>query len=82
MASSLRIELNKAGVRALLVSPEIQADLKTRADRIAQAAGEGFEAEVGTGANRARAIVRTATFEARRAEARDRVLTRALDAGR
>lgn len=78
----MRIELNRAGVAALLKSPEVAADLEQRAERIARAAGDGMEANGAIGATRARAEVVTATTEARLAEARDRVLTRAIDAGR
>lgn len=79
---TVRIELNRQAVRDLLRSPEVAADLKRRADAIAKAAGEGMESDIEIGPNRARASVRTATFEAVRAEARKRALTRALDAGR
>lgn len=79
---TMRVKLNKASVRALLRSPEIQRDLKRRADAIAQAAGPGFEADLSVGRNRARATVRTATRAARRAEATNRTLSRAVDAGR
>jgi hypothetical protein len=79
-----RIEINAAGVRALLQDPAVLADLKARAQRIAEKAGgePDFEVESQIGATRARASVRTATFEGRRAEAKDRTLTQAIDAGR
>ena len=60
----------------------VAEDLKDRAARIAAAAGEGMETDYAVGRNRARASVRTATFAAMRAEAKDRALSRALDAGR
>jgi hypothetical protein len=41
-----------------------------------------METESSTGPNRARASVWTATREAMEAEAKDRALTRAIDAGR
>lgn len=82
MATPVKIELNSAGVKALLRSPEILADLRARAERIAAAAGEGFEADSMIGRSRARADVFTETFAARRAEATGRALTRAVDAGR
>ena len=84
MFKSVRIELNAAGVRSLLQSSDVQADLQGRAERIAAAAGGApdFVAESRVGATRARASVRTATFDGMRAEATDRVLSRALDAGR
>ncbi len=80
--AKVRIELNKKAVREILRSPEVQADLKRRADAIAAAAGPGHETDLSVGRNRARASVVTATHEARRAEAVDRALTRAIDAGR
>lgn len=80
--AKIRIELNSKAIRDLLRSPEVQAELLRRAQNIAAAAGPGMEASVVPGRNRARASVITATAEARRAQATDRVLTRALDAGR
>lgn len=77
-----KVVVNSAGVKALLQSDEVKADLERRAKNIAAVAGEGFEVDSEVGANRARASVRTVTFAARHAEATDRVLTRALDAGR
>jgi hypothetical protein len=81
MAKS-RFVLNSAGVAELLKSSEVQADLASRAGAIADAAGEGFEASSYAGAHRARASVITATFEAMLEEAKNRTLTRAIDAGR
>jgi hypothetical protein len=74
--------LNKEGVRELLRSPEIAAHLKDRAEKIAAAAGPGHEVRVDDGPNRARASVLTVTPEAMRAEATNRTLTRAIEAGR
>lgn len=82
MAANIIVELNRAGVRDLLRSEEVRAELERRARAIASAAGEGFEVETFKGRNRYRVQVRTATELARRAEATDRTLTRALDAGR
>lgn len=82
MASKVRIKLNREGVRQLLNGPEITADLQGRASAIANRAGPGFDPDVRSGRNRARATVRTATHSARVAEATDRSLTRAIDAGR
>jgi len=86
MASSdFRLELNSAGVRELLKSPEVQADLARRAGAIAAQASQSggqFGSNVQVGATRARAIAFTADAHAQELEARDRVLTRAVDAGR
>jgi len=82
VAAEITVVLNHQGVRDLLRSEEVRADLERRAVAIAAAAGEGFEVETYRGANRYRAEVRTATEPARRAEATGRILTRAIDAGR
>ena len=79
---AVKIVLNRKGIGALLKSPEVQADLNARADRIARAAGEGHTVESTVGPQRARAAVITTTFDAMRAEAENRNLTRAIDAGR
>lgn len=79
---SVRIETNKAGIIALLQSAEVQNDLAARAGRIASAAGEGFEATSTSNRDRAVAFVSTTDYDSRKAEAEDRALTRAIDAGR
>lgn len=53
------MELNSAGVRALMRSPEMQAVLKARADTVKNRCGDGYEAYVA--ATRAVAVVETAT---------------------
>jgi hypothetical protein len=80
----VRIELNTAGVRALLRSDAILQDLVRRGEAIANAAGGSpdFTVNASFGKNRARVHVVTETPRGRRLEARDRVLTRAIDAGR
>lgn len=80
--AKVRIVLKRRGVRDLLRSFGVQADLERRAENIAAAAGPGHEAESEVGPNRARASVRTDTVEAMLAEASTRSLTRAIDAGR
>lgn len=82
MASKMRIVVNKAGVRQLLKSAEIEADLKQRAERIAAAAGPGMTVAVHQGSNRARVVVYTDGIEAILAEVHHQALTRAIDAGR
>lgn len=78
----LRIELNRAGVRALLTSASVAEDLTDRGNRIAAAAGDGVEVQATRNRDRAVVFVRTDTFDAKRAEAEDRALTTAIDAGR
>lgn len=81
----VKVKLNRPGVRELLRSAEVEADLARRARNIADAAGgqgAGFESESDVSRTRARAWAWTETPEAMRAEAERRVLTSAIDAGR
>lgn len=82
MASAFKLVLNQSGVRDLLRSEEVRADLERRGNAIAAAAGAGFVVETWRGIRRYRVMVRTDTEVARRVEATQRVLTRAIDAGR
>ncbi len=77
-----RIEYNSPAFEAILKSPEVQAEIKRRLNAIAAAAGPGqWDVEVTVGPNRAHGRVSTGDNVARKSEARDRSLTRALDAG-
>lgn len=40
--STIKIELNSAGIQALLKGPEVEAFIKGEADRIASNAGPGY----------------------------------------
>lgn len=86
---AVRIELNRAGVHAILTGREgnVFGDLATRGINIAAAAGGGrpdadFEVETKVGRNRVHTTVWTANYPAMLAEAEDRALTMAIDAGR
>ncbi len=78
----IRVEVNAEGVRELLKSPAVQADLRRRGEAIALIAGPGHEVDLNVESRRASVIVITAEPEAMAAEAEDRNLTRAIDAGR
>lgn len=78
---SLKFVLNHAGVRELLRSKMVLADMKRRAERIAAVAGPGHEVETFVGRNRARATVRTVTDEAKIAQEAHQNLTHAIRAG-
>lgn len=60
--SKVRFELDRAGVRALMRSPEMQAVLKARADTVKGRCGDGYEAYMAQ--TRAVAVVETATRQA------------------
>lgn len=76
------VKINRAAVRKLLKDQALLADLERRAAKIAAAAGPGFESDGRIGRTRARAMAYTTDAQSMRAEATDRALTRAIDAGR
>lgn len=80
------VKFNLKGFVALRNSPGVVADLERRAQAIAEAAGDGFAVKVKTNLaypmGRAKATVFTDTIEAMIAEATDRALMSAIDAGR
>ena len=81
--ASVRVKLNSSGIREVLRSDEVREDILRRAEAIkAAAGGDDHEAGAEVVGNRVMGWVVTATPEAKRAEAEDRTLTRALDAGR
>lgn len=79
--TKVKIVFKSEGFRALATSAEAQAMVDSHAQRIADAAGDGFEVRSSPGRGRARAAVITATQEAMAAEATDKALTEAIGRG-
>ena len=82
--SKFRLQIHPEGFNEVRKDPRVQEDLNARAEAIAAAAGGGddFVVHPSPTSTRARTVVVTATVDGMLAEARDRALTRALDAGR
>lgn len=80
--AKIRVELDKKGIRQLLKSQEMQALVNERAKRIAASAGPGHAVEPDNTGDRARASVVTRSYAAKKAEAKNRTLTRAIQAAR
>lgn len=78
MAKKTKIELNSAGVRALLRSAEMQSLLRERANDIASAAGSGYETDVYIGRNRANAGVFASSPEAASDNLKNNTLLKAV----
>ena len=72
---------SKRGVTELLKSEEMQNMLATKAAGIAARAGDGFTSGVRMGRSRARAYVLPETYKARRSQAKNHVLERAVGGG-
>lgn len=85
-ASSVRIELNSAGVVATLNDPAVRADIYRRGEAIHGALptndGEEWFITNGQSKDRPYSIVGTGNAAAKRAAAEDLALQRALDRGR
>ena len=74
----MKIELNSAGVREMLKSPEMQALLKERASEAAERAGEGYDSDVFVGRNRANAAVFATTKKAQRDNLKNNTILKSL----
>ena len=75
--TQVKIKIDNAALREL-TTPMIES----AAERIATAAGKGFEASVQQGKTRPHGVVKAATFKARRDTVRHNALLKALNAGR
>lgn len=81
--AKVRIKYNRAAFNQLRTSAAAQADVAARAERIAAACGEGYEAAITENPRRrARAAVIAITPEAKADNARNQTLIRNLEAGR
>ena len=77
-----RIKLNLREINKLMTSREATAEVVRAAQRIQRAAGDEFEVNVVPHKWTARAYVRAKDAKGMRAEARDKVLTRAVSAAK
>lgn len=64
--SKTEFELNKAGVRQLMQSKEMQAILQEKSSAAVARLGPGYESDVHVGKNRANAMVYADSHSARR----------------
>ena len=82
MATKIRIELNHDGIKELLLSDAIGGEVRKAAEAIAERAGDGFEVVgpqgLGYGGGRVGYGVVADTYEAKLAEAENKVLSRAV----
>lgn len=76
--SKVKIELNRAGVRALLCSDEMAALLRQKADAAAARCGDGYEAGSYLMSTRAVARVGAVTSEAKRDNLEHNTILKAL----
>lgn len=77
-----KIVFHYAGFNAVRKSAGVVADITQRAQRIAATVGPGAEVTITQTPSRVRATIYTDTVEAKTAEAEDKTLSSAIDAGR
>lgn len=76
--SNFVFKLNRAGVRELLKSQEMQGILKDHATTIKNRAGDGYEQDIYIGRNRANAMVKAETFKAKKDNSKNNTLLKAV----
>ncbi|HFR3839589.1 TPA: hypothetical protein ACHWA0_001084 [Streptococcus suis] len=76
--SKMRFKLNRAGVRELLKSPEMQAVLTDKANGIRNRAGDGYESDIFVGKTRANAMVYADSIKAKRDNKKYNTLLKAV----
>lgn len=77
--SSMKFKLDSAGVRELMKSDEMQAILTEEASAIQNRAGDGYEQDIYVGKNRANAMVRASTYQAKKDNLKNNTLLKALN---
>ena len=76
--SKNKFKLNKAGVRELMKSQEMQDILKEKASAIKGRCGDGFEHDIHVGKNRANAMVWADTPEAKKDDNENNTILKAV----
>jgi phage-related protein len=75
---SKTFKLNRAGVRQLMQSTEMQAVLQEKASQIAARCGDGYEQDIMVGRNRANAQVWAETSQAKRDNSKNNTILKAV----
>lgn len=80
--ADVNVRLKLRGLNAVMTSREVTAEVVKAAQKIQRAAGDDFEVNVVPHRYTARAYVRPKNARGAREEARNKVLTRALNAAK
>ncbi|MBO7670898.1 MAG: hypothetical protein J6S60_09950 [Oscillospiraceae bacterium] len=78
MSDKPRFELNRAGVRELLRSPEVQDMLLAEAETRAAPLGDGYAVDAVVGKNRVTVRIKAVSSKARREAYKDNTLLQAI----
>ena len=74
----MKFKLNSGGVRELLKSQEMQSVLNEKATGIKNRCGEGYTQDVYVGKNRANAMVKAETYQAKRDNLKNNTILKAV----
>lgn len=76
--SKMQFKLNRAGVANMMKSDGMQKMLTEKASTIRDRCGDGYEQDIYVGRNRANAMVRAKTYEAKKDNAENNTLLKAV----
>lgn len=76
--SKWKVTLNRAGVKQLMQSEEMQALLTSKASAIRNRCGPGYEQDIFVGKNRANAKISAETAEARKDNSENNTILKAV----
>ena len=76
--SMFKFVLNRAGVRQLMQSEEMQSILKDKADAALNSLGEGYKSDIYIGKNRANAMVWADSIKAKRENLKHNTILKAV----
>lgn len=74
----MKFSLNSTGVSNLMKSAEMQQVLKNKATAIRDRCGDGYEQDIYVGKNRANAMISASTKKARKDNAKNNTLLKAV----
>ena len=77
--AKLKFELNRAGVRDFMRSPEMMKVCQDAADQALRTLGAGYESDAHTGKNRVNVAVGAATIRARRENLKNNTILKAVE---
>lgn len=78
MSDKMRFELDRAGVRSLLKSPEVMAVCKEHADTSCRGLGDGYAVTTYTGKTRVNASIAAVTQRAQRENSESNTILKSL----
>jgi len=76
--SKFEFKLNRAGVKELMKSPEMQSILTQKAAGIRNRCGDGFDQDIRVGKNRANAMIWAETPKAKQENAENNTILKAV----